>query len=311
MKRRREFVSMVGVGTVALSGCSSDEGDTGGEVEDEGSASDSSNEETTSEESTSEESTSEESTSEESTSEEAEFELVEWELPSEIQINESTNLAVTVENVGGSADDFTAPIYERTPDTEWTKLGDADFGTVQPGEQSEMEGSDFVYRYINRFEYALGDFQETAIVQTVSAKINWGTEYTTPNGYVIRVDEPELQSSYEYEDYSGEVSLEEPENGGQWAFVNIYVSNETGQANYSPLANEFPMIYGNSQADGTTVLFNDPINRDQSFDGGELQPGVERSGWVAYEIPSDTSVNDLRVAWSQSTLEGELSVNWE
>jgi len=306
MKRRREFVSMVGVGTVALSGCSSDEGETGGEVEDEGSTSDSSNGETTSEESTSEE-----STSEESTSEEAEFELVEWIVPSEVEIDQPVEIGMAVENTGDVAGEFTTPLYERTPESDWTNVTEADFGTVDPGEIVELFFEEVTYPYVTRYELRLGDFQETAIVQTVSAKINWGTEYTTPNGYVIRVDEPDLQSSYEYEDYSGEVSLEEPENGGQWAFVNIYVSNETGQANYSPLANEFPMIYGNSQADGTTVLFNDPINRDQSFDGGELQPGVERSGWVAYEIPSDTSVNDLRVAWSQSTLEGELSVNWE
>lgn len=190
-------------------------------------------------------------------------------------------------------------------------MGEAEFGTIQPGEAAEVTGDEFVYRYINRYEYRLGDFQQTTILQTVSAQIDWGVEYTTPSGYVIRVDEPDLQSSYEYENYSGEVSTKEPDNGGQWAFVNAYVKNETGQANFSPLVSEISLLYGNSQADGETILIDDPINKGEPFEGGELQPDIERSGWIAYQIPSDISSDQLTMAWSKTTFEGEIAVNWE
>lgn len=289
--RRRFITGLATTGTIAVAGCSSDEGDPAG--------------------STGSEEPSDENSGEAEDSGEAQFELVEWDMPSEIEINQPISISVTVKNVGGSAGEFTAPIYERTPNSEWVRLGEGEFGTIQPGETAEIMGDEFVYRYINRYEYRLGDFQQTTILQTVSAKIGWGVEYTTPSGYVIRVDEPDLQSSYEYENYSGEVSRKEPDSGGQWAFINAYVRNETGQANFSPLAPEITLLYGNSQADGETILIDDPINKGEPFDGGELQPGVERNGWIVYQIPSDVSIDDLTIAWSKTTFGGEIAVNWE
>jgi hypothetical protein len=291
MVNRRKFITgVVAAGSISVAGCSSDEGD--------------------STESTETEESSDESSTEETASGEAQFEFVEWNVPSEVEINQGVEIGVTVENTGGTAGDFAAPLYERTPDSDWTNMTEIDFGTIQPGNDVEMVFEDVVYDYVNRYELRLGDFQQTTVLQTVSAQIDWGNEYITPNGYIIRVDEPELQDSYEYEDYSGAVSQKEPDDGDQWAFVNVYVKNETGQAASSPLALDMALIYGNSQSDGDTVLIDEPTNKGEPFDGGELQPGIERSGWIAYQVPSDISTDDLTMAWSDTTFDGEIAVNW-
>lgn len=292
MTNRRKFMSSVATAaTITVAGCSTNEGDPSGSTEDEESSADTSSEGTT--------------------SGEAQFSLVEWNVPSEVAINQQIDIGVVVENTGDAAEDFTAPLYEKTPDSEWTNMTEIDFGTIQPGEGVEMVFDEVVYEYINRYELRLGDFQQTTVLQTVSAQIDWGSEYTTPNGYIIRVDEPEVQDSYEYENFNENIDQKEPDNGGQWAFLNAYVKNETGQSEFSPLASEINLIYGSSQSDGETILIDDPVNKGEPFDGGELQPGIERSGWIAYEIPSDVSVNDLTVAWSETTIDGEISVNWE
>lgn len=292
MVTRRKFITgIVTAGSISVAGCSSDEGDPTGSTESEES--------------------SDETSSGETSSGEAQFEFVEWNVSSEVEINQGVEIGVTVENTGEAAGDYSAPLYERTPDSDWTNMTEIDFGTIQPGNDVEMVFEDVVYNYINRYELRLGDFQQTTVLQTVSAQIDWGTEYTTPSGYIIRVDEPELQGSYEYEDYTGAASQKEPDSGGQWAFVNVYVKNETGQAASSPLAFDMSLIYGNSQADGDTVLVDDPANKGEPFDGGELQPGIERSGWIAYQVPSDISTDDLTMAWSTTTFDGEIAVNWE
>jgi len=247
----------------------------------------------------------------EAASEEAEFELVEWTMPSEVELNEEIEIGMVIKNAGGQADDYTAPLYERTPDSDWTRVSEVDFGTIQPDEEVEMVFEDIVYSYINRYELRLGDFQQTSAIQVLSAKIDWGTKYTTPNGYIIRVDEPELQKSYEYKDYTGATKPKEPDSGGKWAFLNVYVKNETGKAEFSPLVGDISLLYGNSQADGETILLDEPINKGEPFEGGELQPGVERSGWIAYQIAGDVSTDDLNAAWSKTTISGEISVNWE
>jgi hypothetical protein len=300
VNRRKLIKGVVTASAVAISGCSGDEGDPTGSTESE-----ESDEETDTE--TSDGGTA----SEETASEEAEFEFVEWTTPSEVELNEEIEVGMVVKNTGSQAGDYTAPLYQRTPNSDWTRVSEVDFGTIQPDEEVEMVFEDVAYSYINRYALRLGDFQKTSVIQVLSAKIDWGTEYTTPNGYIISVDEPELQDSYEYEDYNGEVSPKEPDSGGQWAFLNAYVKNETGQSKYSPLAGDINLLYGSSQADGETILIDEPINKGEPFEGGELQPDVERSGWIAYEIPADVSTDDLTVAWSKTTIEGEISVNWE
>lgn len=292
MVDRRKFITSVATaGTIAVAGCSSDEGDPTGSTENGESSDD--------------------STGDESDSGEAQFEFVEWNAPSEVELNEEFEFEMVIENIGEGTGNFTAPLYQRTPDSDWSQATEVDFGTVQSGEQSEAAFVENAYSYINRYELRLGDFQQTHAIQVISAKIDWGSQYTTPSGYIIQVDEPELQASYEYENYNGEVSPKEPESGGQWAFVNVYVKNETGQAASSPFASDFDLLYANSQSDGDTVLIDDPVNKGEPFEGGELQPGVERSGWIAYEIPGDISTDDLTVAWSKTTFDGELAVNWE
>jgi len=163
---------------------------------------------------------------------------------------------------------------------------------------------------MNRYEIRLGTFDQTATIQGVSATVPWGDEYTTPEGYRIRVEQPDVQPTYESEDYDGSIVDVEPESGGQWAFATIWVKNETGQASYSPLASEFGLLYGNKQADGERFLVDDPINRGDPFEAGELQPGVERSGWIAFQVPDDLGVDDLTMAWSEDTYDGQISVRW-
>lgn len=164
--------------------------------------------------------------------------------------------------------------------------------------------------YIDQYEFRIGTFSETAVIQTVSANLQWGAIYTTPDGYKIRVDEPDLQSTYDYEDYQGNIEEREPDSGNQWAFVTGWVKNETGQTAFSPLASEIVLLVGSSQYDGRTIAIDEPFNKGQPFNGGNLQPDVERSGWILYEIPGKINIDDVVVAWSESTFEGDISVNW-
>lgn len=303
MNRRNLLRNLTLIGSVAIAGCSSD----GGRDQDTSSG----DEQSESDDGQSGDQTGEESNGEDNQEGSTSFELEEWGVPSEVEINEAFTQSVTVTNTGDAAGELSTELYQRTPESDWTSVEDADFGTIEPGETATVSYEGISYRYVNRYEFRLADFEQTAVLQTVSAKLEWGTEFTTPNGYVIRVDKPEFQATYTYEDYSGASNEARPEDGGQWVFVNVYVKNETGQTAFSPLASDFALIYGNSQADGETLLLDEPAEKGEPFNGGELQPNVEREGWVAYEVPSELSVEDVRIAWSQTTINGPVSVNWE
>lgn len=309
---RRKYLAITG-GTIALAGCSSDGSSESEPEEGNGEQESESEEQETEPEENNQESEEEQNQEQEEEEEEPEpasFEVVEYDIPETVEIGEEVTLSVTVRNVGGQEGDLSVPIYGRTPDSSWQEGGEVSLIGIGSGENATAEVGSIEYNYLNRYEYRLGTSSKTVVVQTVSAKISWGEEYTTPAGYRIQVDEPNLQDTYEYEDYQGNIVDKEPDSGDQWAFVNVWVKNETGQTSFSPLASEFGLLYGNSQSDGDTLLIDEPINKGESFEGGELQPDVERNGWIAYQLPGDISTNDLTMAWSQETIEGQIAANW-
>lgn len=305
--RRRTFVSIASTGAImSLAGCSSDEPEVGGSSENELS---SDTQPTQSESADNEptQSTQSDSSNNEQTKEpEASFEVVEYNLPETVAIDSSVSGNITVRNVGDAAGGATTQLYVQTPDSDWSVVNEYEIENLEAGGTTELSVEMSGFNYIDRYELALGNSDKTAVIQTVSAEIDWGNEYTTPDGYVIRIDRPELQDTYTTEGFDGKTE-ESPDNRGQWAFANVYVKNETGQSSYSPTG--FSLITGSSQYDSRFIL-SDPINKGEKYDSGDLQPGIERSGWLAYELPENLSVSDLTMAWSTVNIGGEISVNW-
>ena len=288
--RRRTFTATAGTVAIgSIAGCSSDPESSSGD----GSSSESSDDSSSSE-----------------SSGEARLEVTGYDLPETASIGSTVEGTITVENVGDASGGFSSPLYIRTSDSDWREIGEYSAEDIGAGETVEIDVEVTGLEYINRYEVGLGQSEETYIIQTVSAQLDWGEEFTTPEGYIIRIDEPELQDSYAYENFQGQTEQKEPEGGGQYAFVNAFVKNETGQTAFSPLRSEFALVSDSSQFD-STILIDDPINKGKQFEGGELQPGIEREGWIAYELPADLSVSDLTMAWSKTLFGGEISLNWQ
>lgn len=301
MDRRAVITTAAMLGVASISGCTGDE---------ENGEPNSSEPEATEEPST--ESTQQPSSDEPNreTQSEAQFELVEWITPSEAEINEGVEIGIVVKNTGGQPGEYTAPFYERTPDSDWTRVAEVDFETIQPSEEIEYMFQEVTYSFVNRHEFRLGDFQQTSAIQIVSAKLDWSTEYTTPDGYQIEVEQPDIEESYEYEDFSGQISERTPDSGNVWAFVNVWVKNETGTTTYSPTTSDFSLRFGDTQVDSSIAVTEDIISRGQRYESGNLQPGVERSGWILYEVPDGVFGEDISIGYSQTTLDGDIIVNW-
>lgn len=246
-----------------------------------------------------------------STSQNARVEVVEYDVPETVEIGSAATISITVRNVGDVSGDISAPLYVRTPNSEWTQFGNVEmqYEDVEPGETATDSVQTEQFDYIQRYEFVLGDSDKTSALQTVSKTLAWEEEFTTPSEYRIRIDRPVLQSTFEVESYAGSTTEESPEDRDKWAFVDAWVKNETGQTQFSPVGAEFALLHQDSQFDALQ-LYNDPVNKGPAFDGGELQPGVEREGWLAYAVPGEVGVEDLTMAWSTTTRNGEVSVNW-
>jgi hypothetical protein len=239
----------------------------------------------------------------------AEINVVDYETPERAEIGADITISVSVENTGGKAANFSAPLYIKGTNTAWQEVTQVDFGAVEAGETVTAEIGQLSFDFIDQYSIRLGEASVATTLQTVSASLQWGTEYQTPNEYILRIDNPTLQGAYRYETYTGDTEAVEPDSGGQWAFVNVYIRNESGQAAYSPSTNEFAVISGNTQYD-PVVIINDPVTKDEAFEGGQLQPGIERNGWIAYDIDGELDLSNIRVTWTE-TFSGDISVSWQ
>lgn len=240
------------------------------------------------------------------TPEPAEFELVGFGLPEQVEIGEEFVMEITVRNVGGRSDTFQAPIYVKTPDSDWEEGEPWSFGTIDPGEEVTAESNDPIsIPYMTELEFALGDFDETASLQVVSKTLNFQGSYTSPDNIKIVVLGVGFLDSYDYSigDYN---YTETASDGMKFAEVNVSATNKSGSPEWIPLKNDFAVLVGNQQFDYVID------RRDDSniYEGGEVQAGVTRSGRILYEVPEDVEREDLQVAWSESYYEGDVAVYW-
>lgn len=244
------------------------------------------------------------------TPEPAAFELVEYSAPESVGVDETTTISATVQNTGEVAGEFEADVFTRTdPDDRYSQLGDDPVSVRVPaGESVEIALVEYDPRYIDEtLEVRLGDF-DPITVPVVAARLPFGNEFERPDGYVIRVGEPELTRSYTTENFSGERVEEPAGDGQQWAFAPVRVENATGAAKLSPLASDFVVVARDRQY-SSEFLVDEPVDRSL-YEGGELQPTVVREGEVAFVVPESVAVADLQIVHTHDTFEGQVTAMW-
>lgn len=154
----------------------------------------------------------------------------------------------------------------------------------------------------------LVDYEEFETVQ--NRDLNVEETYETPQGVSVTVLDIELQDSYEYEDYQEEIASAEPDTGNQWCFVVFESTNNSGSAEFIPFDSDISIVSNGSQFDSDFAL-DEPINRNEgAYEGGEVQDGISRTGWILYQIPDDLLLDDIEVVWSDSTPYVEWTISW-
>lgn len=245
------------------------------------------------------------------TPEPAAFELVEYDAPESVSVNQTTQISARVRNTGEVAGVYTAEVYVRFDASERFRPEGSIEIRVPPGEEAEVALLEYEPIYTDEaLEVRLGEFESTTTVRSVSATLSFGTQYTRYDGYLVTVNNVALTKSYTTESYTGEEVEETAPDGKQWAFADVRVKNGTGGAELSPTSQDFTILSGNSQIE-STFISPEPVERGDAFEGGDLQPDVVRAGWIAYEVDSQLTLNDIQVVYSGSTYEGDVSVYWQ
>ncbi|WP_137284013.1 COG1361 family protein [Halorussus salinisoli] len=292
---RRHFITATTLSLSALAGC------TGGGNDSSQSS------QTTAETETEQEGSTETTSTRERTTEEgeAEFELVSSDVPEKVELGEEFAISAEIKNVGSAPGEFDSAISAKTASSDWQQAGDAETEEIEPGETATWTSETVTFEYLMRVTYRIEKLEQEFTIQAVSRKLSLGESFTTPEGVVVSVQRFDLKSYYEYEGYDGSTEQKRAGDGKRWAFVYLKAENTAGQSNFIPLETDVNLIARNSQYDQKYV--NKEENR---YEGGEVEAGIVRKGWLAYEIPNDLSKTDLTVAWSDRDGTGEWSVRW-
>ncbi|WP_434530043.1 DUF4352 domain-containing protein (plasmid) [Haloarcula sp. NS06] len=236
----------------------------------------------------------------------AEFELVSMDFPDEVALEENYVPEIAVQNVGDTTGTLEVPMYSRVADSDWRETGTWDFTDVGPGMTERAQGNDeWHHNYLYEYEYSLGDFDQTVSVDTTPFRTSVGETYPAPNGVNVTVTQVRLTARYEYQDYDDETAAKEAPDGSQWALITVRAENTAEESARLPSTYDVNLVAGQSQYEETY------IDKDENqYDGGEVQPGIVREGWIAYELPEDVSSEDIEVVWNGLPNGGEITALW-
>lgn len=274
---RRKFVSLVAVG---VSGCATTEPDGGTQTP-----------------------TTKKSGPNNESAATASFE-VEVVAPEQVEIGEEFSINLKITNTGTDDGTFRTAVLAKTSESAFEELQTIEVD-VPAGETVTREGTSATFRYMTTITYKLAATETTWSINFVSANKRFGESITTPDNVTCVAKEVDLKSTYTYTNYNGEQAEEAAGDGKQWAFLTFRAENTAGKPEFIPLESDISLLAGNSQYDTKYIR-----KEEGRYEGGEVQAGIVREGWLAYEIPAELSKDDLKVAYSETFVQGDFAVYW-
>lgn len=118
-----------------------------------------------------------------------------------------------------------------------------------------------------------------------------------PGGSVIHEDLKITLNAYEISgSYVGNYDMQEsPPDGANFLWINVTVENIGKNAVYAPYSVDFHVIYEGEQTD-VDIFFTSCPGYEQ-YEGGEIFPGVSKSGWLRFTIPAVAQPEQLTIVF--------------
>jgi len=293
---RRRFLTVAGTGvTVGIAGCSSEENTTNEGDDSGGGGTESPTDEA----------------DEQTDGEPASFELRDYTIPEEVQLGNPLAVEVTVVNTGGQSGDFSIPFQIRAPGREWGTAGEATVESVGGGEEAIATNEELIYDHLTELQFRLEGSSDMGVTdfEVIPAQLSWDEAHLTELEDRLQVNEPVLQGAVEARADEDTTFQWEPDSDGQWALVEVQVTNERDSAAYPPRPTNYGLSYNGEQTgpDGVSIELT---NYEHYEIDGRVQPGDQMGGYLLYDVPENVTVDELQLTYSVTTSSGEIAADW-
>ena len=267
--------------------------------------------------------TSQTTQSTETTTSEVAFDLASLETPKEAAMGESLPLKAVIENTGNRPAAFSSPIRVSGSGSGWHTAATIQTKVIEPGKRATWS-TEYTYPYSGTANFRIPKLQRAFSVDVSPRTLSFGGTHVAPTDFAFTVRDVRLTDGYWYERSNGSSTQVSAGSGSQWAFVTVAAKNQADFAQRPPSRTGVSMLVSSSggrsevsPADITKESGRYPPPLDDSgtttttSSGSEgLPPGETASGWIAYEVPADSSVSDLVVQWREGDGVGRWTVRW-
>ncbi|MFP4175141.1 MAG: hypothetical protein ACLFSW_05105 [Halobacteriales archaeon] len=237
----------------------------------------------------------------------AEFEVRSFATPSTVEIGESVEWSLSVENVGDADGTFETEVTVGTPGRG------EDVSTVSldvPAGETRDTAMAFRPDYVGEYVVTVEETGDRSVTEAEVRELGFGDEYVNPDDVTMTVDgtedfyEVRLTSSYTYTDDEGDSRFDRAGEDMRYAIVQVRATKETRDLVDMPERDEFTMFVGDDAYDPVDRL------RDDEYEGGPTR-GRSREGIVMFEIDDRYQRTDtFEIYWTRDYDDGSAESIW-
>lgn len=237
-------------------------------------------------------------------------------VPETAVVGQEITYNITIENTGGtpSSDGASYGLRLSAPGTEQTQSILAENLTLDPGATKSVEPDPLVIDAETTIQWMFfvvtGDGEETVLERQTKITLplqSFDDSYLTPTDLEITPSEPELTTTYTYEDFAGETQTVTADSEQQFALIELRVVNEADDLRETPGIDRFEIRSDDQQF---APLSGDGYEADDRYNGQrEIADGGVASGVLPFSIDRRLTQADVELFYSDTNFEQELT--WE
>lgn len=237
------------------------------------------------------------------------FEVVEYDFPDEVESGRPWSWSITVENVGNAAGTYDTAVFVARPVQTTDHVAEIRLD-IPPGETETYEAEAVPWADLGEHEYEFLGEAETVDISVVGATLAIGDSYRNSRGFVMTVDALHLVADPDERDVAGAEHVGPPDEGNQWAIVEIDVLHDANRYPDRDDGRPVPRREAITVTSGDDQWDHDSRIREGAYRAYDLDQGDRREGWIAYEIPDDLERGELAVRYDGADPDTERVAVW-
>jgi len=237
-------------------------------------------------------------------------------VPETAVVGQEITYNITIENIGGmpSSNGASYGLRLSVTGTEQSQLIFEENLTLDPGATESVEPDPVVIDAEATVQWLFfvvtGDGKETVLERQTEITLptqSFDDSYLTPTNLEITPSEPELTTTYTYEDFAGDTQTVTADSEQQFALIELCVVNEADEPREIPGIDRFEIRSDDQQF---APLTGEAYEADDRYNGQrEITDGDSASGILPFSIDRGLKRADLELFYSDTNFEQETT--WE